>query len=135
MHFVAFLCLHFCDTCACVSVLLPSSKYVRAFELRFVSAFLVNLRGNRTAECAGVRVCVCTLSVRCVCVFRSALWRVPVCAWTRVYGRGVWRVSMSGAGVCGSVERSFARTCTVLGGEFLPRYPCRFFVVLFCFND
>ena len=52
-----------------------------------------------------------------------------------VYGCGVWPVFMSGAGVCESVERSFARTCTVLGGEFLPRYPCRFFVVLFCFND
>ena len=69
-----------------------------------------------------------------VCVLQC-VWRVPVCAWTRVYGCGVWRVFMSGAGVCESVERSFARTCSVLGGEFLPRYPCRFFVVLFCFND
>ena len=51
-----------------------------AFELRFVFAFFVNLRAYRAAECAGVGVCVCTLSVCCVCVFCSAC---GVCQYVR----------------------------------------------------
>ena len=51
-----------------------------AFELRFVFAFFVNLREYRAAECAGVGVCVCTLSVCCVCVFCSAC---GVCQYVR----------------------------------------------------
>ena len=42
--------------------------------------FSVNLREYRAAECAGVRVCVCTLSVCCVCVFCSAC---GVCQYVR----------------------------------------------------